>query len=93
MKLTTAQVEHTLTQLDAKAIPESHPALPQLSGIFGDHTFFIDGNGLNIVEPIPDHEREGRVVSLAHWVDPQLTSLAPHEPRPTDAVVVLEPAP
>ena len=50
MKLTSAQVERALTQFQAQAIPENHPVLPQLNKLFGDHTFFLDNNGLNIVE-------------------------------------------
>ena len=51
MKLTSAQIERTLSQFEAEAIPESHPVLPRLNELFGDHTFFIDSDGLNIVEP------------------------------------------
>ena len=32
--------------------PATIRSLPQLSEMFGDHTFFLDSNGLNIVEPI-----------------------------------------
>jgi len=51
MKLTSAQIERTLNQFEAQAIPEDHPLLPRLNELFGDHTFFIDSDGLNIVEP------------------------------------------
>ena len=54
MKLTWAQIERTLSQFEAQAIPENHPVLPRLNELFGDHTFFIDSNGLNIVEPTPE---------------------------------------
>ena len=54
MKLTSAQVERTLSQLaEGQAIPDSHPVVPQLNELFGDHTFFLDSNGLNIVESRP----------------------------------------
>ena len=46
MKLTSAQIERTLSQFEAQAIPESHPLLPRLNELFGDHTFFLDSNGL-----------------------------------------------
>ena len=52
MKLTSAQIERTLSQFEAQAIPESHPVLTPLNELFGDHTFFIDSDGLSIVEPI-----------------------------------------
>jgi hypothetical protein len=93
MKLTSEQVERTLTQLEAQAVPSNHPAVPQLSEMFGDHTFFLDSNGLNIVEPIEAGPSTGaqpaQVVNLANWADETLTRLAPHEPEPTEAIVDL----
>jgi hypothetical protein len=93
MKLTSAQVERTLSQFEAQALPDSHPMVPQLSELFGDHTFFLDSNGLNIVEPAGDDAPAGVeaawVVNLATWSDANLTKLAPHEPQPTDAIVEL----
>src|SRR5262245_36119661 len=92
MKLTPAQVERTLSHFEAQAVPEDHPAVAQLNELFGDHTFFFDSNGLNIVEPAEPAVagvQAGRVVNLANWSDEQLTRLAPHEPEPTDAIVEL----
>jgi hypothetical protein len=93
MKLTSAQVERTLRQFEAQAVPNNHPAVAQLSEMFGDHTFFLDSNGLNIVEPIEAGPEAGaqpaQVVNLANWADEALTRLAPHEPEPTNAVVDL----
>src|SRR6266480_2511073 len=51
MKLNSAQLERTLGQFEARAIPDDHPVIPQLNDLFGEHTFFLDRNGLNIVEP------------------------------------------
>jgi len=96
MKLNSAQIERTLHQLgtlDAKAIPVEHPVMPKLERLFGDHTYFLDGNGLNIVEPVevePNDGRRGVVVNLANWTDDKATSLQPHEPESTDLVVDLE---
>jgi hypothetical protein len=93
MKLTSAQIERTLGQYEAKALPDNHPVVPQLSDLFGDHTFFLDGNGLNVVEaaavPAREGTQVGRVVNLANWVDKNLTSLAPHEPEPTGELIEL----
>jgi len=93
MKLTSAQVERTLSQLEAQAIPDNHPVVPQLNDLFGDHTFFLDSNGLNVVEPTaeaPQAETQAaRVVNVANWSDENLTSLAPHEPEPTGAIIEL----
>ena len=93
MKMNSAQIGQTRNQLNAEAIPEEHPAMPQLKRLFGDHTYFLDGNGLNIVEPVevePNDGRRGVVVNLANWTDDKATSLQPHEPESTDLVVDLE---
>ena len=52
----------------------------------------LDGNGLNIVEPAEvaqDGPQTVRVVNIANWSDAKRTSLAPHEPEPTDAIIEL----
>jgi hypothetical protein len=93
MKLNSAQIEHTLNQLDGEAIPAEHPMLSQLERLFGEHTYFLDNRGLNIVEPIDAEQPDSRlavVVNLADWVDSSATSLRPHNPDPTDLVVDLE---
>jgi hypothetical protein len=90
LKLTSAQVKNTLRQFDAQALPDNHPAVPQLTHLFGDHTFFLNNNGLNIVEPAAEAPQTARVVNLANWGDENLTQLTPHEPEPTDAVIELE---
>jgi hypothetical protein len=90
MKLTPAQVERILSQLEAKAIPDDHPGVPQLYELFGDHTFFLDRTGLNIVEQAESTRpgvQVGRIVRVANWSDAKLTKLAPHDPEPTDAIV------
>jgi len=51
MKFNSAQLERTLGQFEARAIPDDHPLIPQLNDLFGEHTFFLDSHGLNIVEP------------------------------------------
>jgi hypothetical protein len=90
MKLNSAQTEQALSQFQAEVLPDDHPALEQLSGIFGDHTFFLDGSGLNVLEPAEADAQTGEIVSLASWSDATLTSLTPHEPEPTGVLVVLE---
>jgi hypothetical protein len=74
-------------------IPDDHPMVPKLNEMFGDHTYFLDGKGLNVVEPNDDTlagAPVGTVVNLADWSDAHMNSLAPHEPEPTEIVVVLE---
>ena len=95
MKLNSVLVERAVSQLGADPIPEQHPAMPQLNQVFGDHTFFLDTNGLHIVEPGSPTEKgdqTGEVVQVARWSDGNRTSLAPQQPSPTGITIVLEPA-
>jgi hypothetical protein len=95
MQLTSTQVKRTLSQYEAEAIPINHPALPQLTQLFGDHTFFLDRTGLNILEPADSDPgadvRSCKVVNLANWNDASPPSLEPHEPMMTDVIVQFEP--
>ena len=93
MRLNATQVKQTLAQFDASVVPDDHPVGDELNRFFGDHTFFLDSSGLNILESVevPDVEAEaGEIVNLAYWSDATLTSLRPHEPEPTGVVIVLE---
>jgi len=93
MKMTSMQIERTLQQFDAEAIPAEHPAASRLESIFGNHTYFLDVFGLNIVEPVaedPGDHRRGIVVNVASWADANAASLQPHAPEPTDLVIDLE---
>lgn len=95
MKLSPRAVEQTLNQFEAQALPDSHPAVAQLNQLFGEHTFFLDGNGLHIIEPAKatdSSSQRGVVIKLASWSDSSRTSLAPNPPEPTDLIVVLEAA-
>jgi hypothetical protein len=92
MRLTPPLVERTLRQYEAQTLPDNHPAMPELNRLFGDHTFFLDDNGPNIVEPA-ESDKEGKheaakVVNLAIWSDDRKGLLA-HEPEPTEVIVEL----
>jgi hypothetical protein len=92
MKLNSAQLERTLGQFEARAIPDDHPVIPQLKDLFGEHTFFLDSHGLNIVEPVEATgaaAQSAKVVNLASWSDDNRSGLEPHEPETTDVVITL----
>ena len=96
MKLTSALVDRTLNQFEAQAIPENHPVVPQLNSLFGEHTFFLNGEGLSIVEATGTTDsgaQTAQVIKIADWNDAKRTSLVPREPEPTDVVVVLDEKP
>jgi hypothetical protein len=92
MKLNSEQVERALSQFDAHPLPDDHPAVGQLNRLFGDHTYFLDNNGLNVLEPSESGEtgtQTGTIVNLADWSDDSLTNLMPHEPKSTGVTVSL----
>jgi hypothetical protein len=93
MKLSSGGIDRTLIQFKAEVVPTGNSVVEQLRNHFGDHTFFLDGNGLHIVEPGEPHPNgalTGRVVKLASWIDASETSLAPHQRVHTDIVVALD---
>jgi hypothetical protein len=92
MKMSSALVARTLNQFEAQTIPANHPSRARLSELFGDHTFFLDGHGLHIVEPSGRNHRGAllaSVVRLASWKDADRTTLQAHRPESTDVVVEL----
>ncbi len=94
MKLSARQIELTADQIGALAVPNDHPVVPQLNRIYGDHTFFLDDEGLEILEvldpPVANAAASAMVIKLASWSDAKRTTLAAHEPETTDTIVVLE---
>jgi hypothetical protein len=94
MQLTPAQVKRTLAQFQAQEVPADHSAMAQLTRLFGEHTFFLDRNGLNILEPLEsDRSSQAhmcKVICVADWNDADPPSLEPHDPVPTELVVQLE---
>jgi hypothetical protein len=94
MKMNSVQIEQTLQQFRAEAVPAGHPVISQLERLFGEHTYFLDDKGLNIVEPVDEDRDGGRqavVVNLADWNDKSVkNSLEPHPPEVTTLVISLE---
>src|SRR5262249_54903647 len=89
MKLNSAQLERTLNQFEARAIPDDHPLVRKLNDLFGEHTFLLDIHGLNIVEPVETAGESARIVNLANWSHEARSGLEVHEPETTDVVIKL----
>ena len=90
MKLNSTQIAQTLNQFNARVIAEDNPTITELNDLFGDHTFFLDARGLNVLELIqlPLMEPEsGEVINIADWSDATLTRLRTHRPEPTGIVI------
>jgi hypothetical protein len=92
MKLSSASLEQTRNQISAQPLPEDHPIVPQLIDFYGNHTFFLDEEGLLIIEPVGP-VRGGvpgaRLVKLASWKNDEHNALSPHQPETTDVLVEL----
>ncbi len=65
--------------------------------MFGDHTYFLDRDGLSIVEPATGALElsaasigdTGVVLDVANWTDSSPPKLEAHEPELTDHTVAL----
>jgi hypothetical protein len=91
MKLNSQMVERTATQIGAEAIAEDHPVVPKLKDLFGDHTFFLDSSGLNIIEPMEERPQAGKVVNVASWDDANPPRLLAHPPESTSVMIEFGP--
>jgi hypothetical protein len=97
MKPNTAQVARTESEIQAQALPENHPLVPELNRLFGDHTYFLNRSGLNIVErasealelPASNAGDTGVVINIANWTNSIPPKLEAHEPELTDHTVAL----
>jgi hypothetical protein len=90
MKLSSEQVQRVEQRIDGQVVPDSHPLTPKLQRAFGDHTFFLNPDGLTIVEPSPVDRQVGEVVKLAGWADGAHTKLEPDVPEPMPVAIKLE---
>ena len=94
MKLSALHTAQAARQLDSWVVPDTHPANPSLCETFGEHTFFLDTEGLVIAEPTESEDAAdlARVVKLAVWADDARTELAPHPREETGLLIVLSEA-
>lgn len=94
MILTASQVDAARAALGADPIPADHPAIPALQQAFGEHTFYLDANGLLVFEPDDeesDAQDPARLYLVAAWADEERQQLSPVQPHPTNVVVDLAP--
>lgn len=82
MKLTAAQVQTVVDQVEAEPLSEQNPTVAQLEEAFGPNTFFINDDGLHIVEPSGKTDSgsyPAHFIKLASWNDEEKTTLAMHD--------------
>src|SRR3546814_7214645 len=67
MRLSEPQTQRVQEQTGASVVPEDNPSMPALKQNFGDHTFFLDAEGLHIWETVADEPSEdGKLRSEEH---------------------------
>ena len=95
MKLSEPQTQRVQEETGASVVPEDNPSMPALKQNFGDHTFFLDAEGLHIWETVADELSEDAKlaedaklvgVRIAAWTNDEKTSLVPHEPAPSQVL-------
>jgi hypothetical protein len=90
MKLAADMIDRVLDRFEAEALPDDHPAVVKLNEAFSNHTFFVDDDGLHIIEPaapaMPGY-LVGTVMRVARWKN--ATSVTLHEPEAADILVDL----
>lgn len=92
MILSPTQVEAAKAAIGVDPVPADHPAMPQLQQAFGEHTFYLDANGLLVFEPAEEQaeaQDAARLYLVAAWADENKQQLSPVEPHPTNVVVDL----
>ncbi len=95
MKLTPAQIEQVRDQIEAERVLEESPLFAEIVDEFGDHTFYLDFDGLYVLELVenPKTVRQmANVAKMATWTDEERTALRPHWQEPTSVFVKLDPA-
>lgn len=90
MKLTDEQIKTATDSLGFDAIGDKHPAQQQLEDALGEHTFFVNDNGLFVfTEQSEDNgkEKTARLHVVAAWADDERKALSPvSPPSPVDVV-------
>lgn len=92
MKLSNAQIAAVEQATGANPIPAEDPATEKLSEVVGDHTFYVDQQGLVVLESpeaaaTPDETLE--IVRVGTWVEGEQQQLALTPPQRTGQVLDL----
>ena len=92
MKLTATQIKQVEDQIGMSPISDDEPFVSQLSEVFGDHTFYLQEDGLHMLTLHAELEYGAQVANMVHvaqWSTDEAISLVPCEPDLTDIYVDL----
>ncbi len=86
MRLSELQTQRVQEHTGASVVPDDNPSMPLLKQNFGDHTFFLDNEGLHVWEAVDDDPSDGAKlvgVRIASWSEGEEKALVPHDPAPS----------
>ena len=91
MKLSTAQIAAVQEATGANPLPEDNPAQAQLSEALGDHTFYLDQQGLVVLETPEEAAADDtlEIVRVGQWADEDRQQLGLTPPQRTGQVIDL----
>lgn len=92
MKLTLQQIEKIREHTGLDPISHAESVVEMLEGHFGDHTFYLDEDGLRIWESISEEESPTEKLQgyrIASWAGNARDSLVPHDPVPAGMAIEL----
>ena len=96
MKLSDQEIQQLHDQIGIDPLPDNYPVLGDLIKAFGQHTFYLTGDGLHIFEytetPV-DGGNEAVSVRIASWANEDNTDLSRHNPVLTGIKIHLVAAP
>lgn len=90
MKLSDDHIALLRNTIGLEPIDNSNPSIPQLERHFGDHTFYVNKEGLYVWERREDGQAgEEMIVAyrIASWADAANSSLTPRDPVEIDLVI------
>lgn len=93
MKLSPPQIAQVKEQVGAEPVPAG-PISEELTKHFGDHTFYVDGQGLHIFQTEQTEVESGSCnilpVRVASWANEERDALAPHDPVVGEKTAVID---
>lgn len=94
MKLTDPQIAQVKEQIGVEPVPAGSQTTELLTKHFGDHTFYVDEQGLHIFQSEETEPESGpcnvRPVRVASWANEKKDALAPHDPVVGSSAAVID---
>lgn len=67
MELSAAHIKAVETQTDLQAVAKQHRSFAKLQKAYGEHTFFLNNQGLFVFNRENDSDKEAHLLAYAKW--------------------------